>query len=94
MKTMLLLSVFALSAVLAAQTNIPLGTVIPVTLNSSLDARSSKPGQIIKAKVAQDVPLYNGTRIKDGTRVVGEVLAVTSAGNSQPSTIALRFDRT
>jgi hypothetical protein len=94
MKTMLLLlSAFALSAVLAAQTNIPVGTVIPVTLNSSLDARSSKPGQRITAKVAQDVPLYNGATIKAGTRVEGEVLAVTSAANSQPATIAFRFDR-
>lgn len=90
--TSLLLSVFALSTVLAAQTSIPVGTVIPVTLNSSLDAKNSRPGQMVKAKVAQDVPLYNGTRIKEGTRVVGEVLAVTPARNSQPSTIALRFD--
>jgi hypothetical protein len=94
MKTMLLLlGAFALSAVLAAQTNIPVGTVIPVTLNSSLDARSSKPGQRITAKVAQDVPLNNGATIKTGTRVEGEVLVVTSAANSQPATIALRFDR-
>jgi hypothetical protein len=94
MKTMLLLlSMFALPAALAAQTNIPVGTVIPVTLNSTLDARRSKPGQRITAKVAQDVPLYNGTTIKAGTRLEGEVLAVTSAVNSQPATIALRFDR-
>jgi len=93
MKSMLLLlSVFALSAVLVGQKNVPAGTIIPVTLNSSLDAKSCKPGQRIVAQVAQDVPLQNG-KLKTGTRVVGEVLEVTPAGHSQPATIALRFDK-
>jgi hypothetical protein len=86
-------SVLALSAVLAAQTNIPGGTVIPIALSTSLDAKSSKPGQTVTAKVAQDVPLYNGTTIKAGSRVLGEVLAVSPAANSQPATIALRFSQ-
>ncbi len=92
-KMLLLCSVFALSAALAAQTNIPVGTVIPVTLNSSLDVKSCKPGQKVTAKVAQDVPLYSGAKIKAGTRVMGEILEVTTAQNSQPATIALRFDQ-
>lgn len=94
MKTMLLLlSVFALSSFVAAQTNIPAGTVIPVTLNASLDAKNSQPGQTLTAKVAQDVPLYNGTTIKAGTRVLGEVVSAAPGGNSQLATISLRFDR-
>jgi hypothetical protein len=94
MKTiLLLLGVFALSATLVAQTNVPVGTVIPVRLNSAIDVRRSQPGQMLTAKVAQDVPLYNGAKIKAGSRVLGEVLAVTPAENSQPATIALRFNR-
>ncbi len=97
MKTVLLLwSVFALSVGsvgMAAESNIPAGTIIPVTLSSSLDAKKSRPGQMLIARVAQDVPLYNGAEIKAGTRVLGEVLAVTPAENSQAATIALRFDR-
>jgi hypothetical protein len=84
---------FALSSLMIAQTNIPVGTIIPVVLNSSLDARSAKPGQTVTAKVAQDVPLDNGARIKAGTRVIGEVMAVNPAGNSEPASIALRFDK-
>ena len=49
-----------LSTVMAAQTNIPVGTIIPVVLNSSLAAKKSRPGQTVSARVAQDVPLYNG----------------------------------
>jgi hypothetical protein len=94
MKTIsLLIGVIALSTVMAAQTMIHAGTIIPVVLNSSLDAKKCRPGQMVSAKVAQDVPLYNGADIKAGTRVQGEVLAVTPAENSQPATIALRFDK-
>ena len=92
-KMLLLLSVFALSAVLAAQASAPAGTILPVTLRSSLDANHCRPGQQVTAKVAQDVPLYNGSKIKAGTRVLGEVVAVTPAENSHPATISLRFDR-
>jgi hypothetical protein len=88
-------SAFVISAValLAAQTNIPGGTVIPIALSTALDAKSSKPGQMVMAKVAQDVPLDNGSKIKAGSLVLGEVLAVTPAASSQPATIALRFDQ-
>jgi hypothetical protein len=92
-RILMLFSLLALSAVLAAQTKIPSGTIIPVTLRSTLDANHSKPGQMIRAQVAQDVPLYNGTTIRAGTRVLGEILAVTPPGNSQPATIALRFNQ-
>jgi hypothetical protein len=84
---LLVFAVFALSTFMVAQTNIPVGTVIPVTLHSSLDAKSCKPGQTVAAKVAQDVPLNNGASIKAGTRVIGEVLSVT------PTEIALRFNK-
>jgi len=94
MKSMLVVfSVLALSTVLAAQTNIPLGTVIPVALSSSLDTKNCRSGQKVTARVAQDVPLYNGAKIRAGARVLGEVLSVTPAENSRPSTIALHFTR-
>ncbi len=95
MRTILLLiGVIALSTVMAAaQTNIPVGTIIPVVLNSSLDAKKSRQGQTVLARVAQDVPLYGAAKIKEGTRIRGEVLTVTPAENSQPATIALRFDK-
>jgi hypothetical protein len=96
MKTIKLLplfSVFALSTVLTAQTYIPAGTIIPARLSSALDAKKCKPGDTVTAKVAQDVPLDNGAKIKAGTRITGEILAVTPAGNSQPSSISLRFNK-
>ncbi len=93
-KTILLLcGVFALSAVLAAQTNIAVGTIIPVKLSSTIEAKNCKPGDKVTAKVVQEVPLYNGAKIKAGRRVIGEVLAVTPPQNSRPASIELRFDQ-
>lgn len=83
----------ALSAALTAQVNVPAGTVIPVELRSAIKVNKSQPGQPITAKVAQDVPLGNGTRIKAGSLVTGEVVAVSQARNSNPATITLRFDK-
>jgi hypothetical protein len=92
-KLLLLLILFTLSAVMTAQIRIPAGTIIPVELNSSINAKKCKPGQTVTARVAQDVPLYNGARIKTGSRVLGEILTVTPAENSQPAMIGLRFNR-
>jgi hypothetical protein len=91
-KLLPLLVTFALSAVMAAQTNIPVGTVIPVELDRTIDANHAKTGQTITAKVAQDV-MFNGLTIKAGTRVQGEILAATPASGSQPAAVTLRFNQ-
>jgi hypothetical protein len=88
----ILFSVVAFCTLICAQPTIPGGTVIPVRLDSALNSKKSRPGQIIRASVAQDVPLDHGAKIKAGTRILGKVLAVTRAGESQPATISLRFD--
>lgn len=94
MEMMIILAgVFAISTGLVAQTKIPVGTMIPVVLNHSLDTKKSAPGQIVTADVMQEIPLDKNTKIKRGTRVIGEVVAVTPASGSSPATLALRFGR-
>jgi hypothetical protein len=92
-RAVLLMVVFALSSIVMAQTKISVGTVIPVQLSSSIDVRKAKPGQTITARVAQDVPLYNGESIKAGSRVMGKILTVTQAKMSQPATLTFSFDK-
>jgi hypothetical protein len=92
-KLLLLVTLFALTAVMTAQTQIPAGTVLAVELNTTLDAKNCKVGQVVRATVQQDSPLGNGTWIKAGTRVTGEVVRVTGAANDMPPQIALRFDK-
>jgi hypothetical protein len=83
---------FALAAGLRADESIPAGTIIPVMLNSTLSSAKCKPGQIITARVMQDVPLWSGATIHAGAKVIGQVISVTPASNGAPASISFRFD--
>ena len=82
----LLVSLLILSLV------IPAGTVLPVSLNSTLSSAKCKPGQIISARVMQDVPLPNGGTIRAGAKVAGHIVSVTSASGGSPASLSVRFD--
>jgi hypothetical protein len=91
MKRMLWLSLIVLSVDLFAQNTIPAGTILPVALNSSLNSRKVKPGQVITARVMQDVPLP-GSTIHAGAKVVGRVIDVKPANGASGAQISFRFD--
>jgi hypothetical protein len=62
------------------------GTIVPVELKSSLNTNKAKPGEVITARVAQDVPLPGGSTIPAGAKIIGHVVEV------RPADLALRFD--
>ena len=72
---------------------IPPGTILPVRLNSSLSSAESKPGQIISARIMQDVPLVTGGKIREGSKVIGHVVDVSSSADSGTARISLQFDK-
>jgi hypothetical protein len=72
---------------------IPPGTILPVRLNSTISSAKSKPGQVITGRIMQDVPLSSGIRIKEGSKVVGNIVELTHASSGRPPTISLRFDK-
>ncbi len=76
-----------------AQARIPAGTIIPVQLRSSLNSRKTHAGQMLAARVMQDVPLSNNEKIRAGAKVVGRVISVRAATGSVPSQITFTFDR-
>jgi hypothetical protein len=86
------LMLLLLAPALVAQ-EIPAGTVIPVMLRTTLDARNATVGQKIAARVMQDVPLPSQVRIRVGTKLVGHVVAVTRPSATSGSRIVLSFDR-
>ena len=67
-----------------ASVGLPLGTILPVQLTLSMSSAKAKSGQRIVGKVMQDVPLAPGKKIPKGSKVFGQVMAVTprSAGTS------------
>jgi hypothetical protein len=69
------------------------GTILPVRLNSSLSTSKSKPGQMISARIMQDVPQLNGARIREGSKVLGHILEVSAATSSSRASISLQFDK-
>jgi hypothetical protein len=92
MKRILLMIPIMLAADLFAQNAIPAGTILPVALSSSLNSRKLKPGQIITARVMQDVPLSPGSAIHAGAKVTGHVVDVKPADAKQGVQISFRFD--
>jgi hypothetical protein len=89
MKRILLVSLMMFAAPLWAQNAIPAGTILPVQLNTSLNSRRVKVGQVITARVMQDVPLPAGSQIHAGARLIGHVVDVKRANSAQ---LSLHFD--
>ena len=79
------------SARLFAQITIPPGTILPVALNSSLNSRKARVGQVITARVMQDVPLPHGT-IPAGSKVIGHITNVKPADATSGAQVSFRFD--
>lgn len=92
MKNAAVICLLGLSLGLFAQDAIPAGTILPVQLNSSLRSDKARPGQLIRARVMQDVPLAGHARIHAGATVIGQVVAVRPATNGGSAEISLRFD--
>lgn len=72
----------------SAQSELPAGTIIPVTLNRSLRAGRVQAGHPITAKVMQDLP---GTPVRRGSQVLGHVVQAQATGQG-PSRLELTFD--
>ena len=79
------------AAMMCAQ-QIPPGTALPVTLNSTLKPKKLATGQAISATIVQNVPLPSGGKIRAGSRVLGRVLQAT-ATPSGGWLISIQFDQ-
>jgi len=92
MKTNLLIGLLLLGTGVLGQDAIPSGTILPLQLKSSLNSRTSKPGQVVTARIMQDVPLPSGQKIRAGSKAVGRILDVVPASSGAGAKLSLRFD--
>jgi len=92
MKYVVLAGFLTLSSWLFGQIAVPAGTILPLRLNSAINSRKSRAGQVVSARVMQDVPLPGNTKIKCGSRILGRVISVQRGTNGSGSEIVLRFD--
>jgi hypothetical protein len=73
---------------------IPAGTILPLSLNSTVRSDKSQNGATITATVMQDVPLEGGEILSKGTKVTGHVVEVSAPGKgSDESEISFQFDQ-
>src|SRR5580692_329414 len=73
---------------------IPVGTILPVSLNTALRSDKSGSGTTIIATVMQDVPLGRGETLRKGSKVTGRVVEVISPGKgSDESRISFQLDQ-
>src|SRR5580700_5046383 len=72
---------------------IPPGTILPVRLNRAISSAKSRPGQVITARIMQDVPLSRGVRIRAGTKVIGHIVERIPASAGARASISLEFDK-
>src|SRR5579863_662355 len=92
MKQFLFATLIVLSTQLSAQETIPVGTILPVQLNSSLRSDKARVGEQISARVMQDVPLPGGRRIHAGSKVIGHIVSARPAVNGMLADLSFRFD--
>ena len=93
MRQILIITLIAISTQLLAQNPIPEGTILPVRLNSSLRSDKAREGQRIEGQIMQDVPLPDGGKIRERTKVLGHIVSVKARTTGQTGEITLRFDR-
>ncbi len=91
MRISLLLSILLLGMPALSQEAIPVGTILPVRLNSTVNSNKMRVGQMISATLMQDVPLPGNRKVRSGTKVLGRIDAVKSV-NQGGAEVALRFD--
>ena len=72
---------------------IPAGTILPVTLNSTLRSDRSASGATMTLTLMQDIPLGAGKTLRRGSKVTGHVVeTVTPGRGSDESKISFQFD--
>lgn len=83
-------TVLLLSALCVCQ-DLPPGIVLPVMLDSRINARKDDCGKQLRGKIMQAVPLPFGGNIEKGSVISGHILSVTRP-RSSGSRIAVEFD--
>lgn len=82
------------SNVTGSSATIPAGTILPVSLDSTMRSDKSGPGSPITATIMQDVPLGAGTTLRAGSKITGHVVETIQRGQkSDEAQISFQFDQ-
>ncbi len=71
-----------------------IGTMLPVQLETSLSSATSNEGDLIVARLSEDVKVGEKVVLKEGTEVRGRVIAATPSGRVKGrARLAIDFDK-
>lgn len=91
----LMLSVSQIPLYAQSSTSIPAGSVVEATLIKTIDAKKSKVGDEVVAKVTRDLKSGDNVVIAKGSKIVGKLTDVKAKSKQEPqSVITIGFDRT
>jgi hypothetical protein len=90
MRASRLIPLLLFSAALFGQ-NIPVGTVIPIKLDTSLNAKKDAPGKKLEGNVMQDVALPDGGKIGARSKITGQVVSGAKTGDLD-TILVVKFD--
>lgn len=71
---------------------LPVGTILPITLKKTLSLEKAQAGELVEAKIMQEVPLPNKGKIRRGAEVSGTILSV-AAGKDSGVQLALQLNK-
>ena len=90
---LLTILLLGLAGTLAAQTNVPAGTAIVVTLNQTVSSKDAKAGESVSGVVSDDVTINGKTVIPKNSNVSLTVATAVASGRlSTPAKLWLRID--
>ena len=90
---LLTILLLGLAGKMAAQTTVPAGTPIVVTLNQTVSSKDAKAGQSVSGVVAADVAVNGKTVIPKNSNVTLTVASAVASGRlSTPAKLWLRID--
>lgn len=72
---------------------LPVGTILPVSLDKTLSADNAQAGQEIEGEIMQDVPLEGRDKIHMKSHVSGTIVSIAPAGSGAGTQVSLRFDK-
>ncbi len=73
--------------------SLPGGTVLPLILGNTISVKESQQGQLIEAKIAQDVPLANREKVPARSTVKGSIVSVEKDADGTAVKITLKFNQ-
>lgn len=72
---------------------IPVGTMLPLSLEDGLKAQDARKGDVVQLRIKQEVPLPHGGKIRARSKVTGSVDSAERDSDGSGLNLSLRFDK-